>query len=83
MLHGELELPEAGEMSRMIPTFRIALMLAVGFMVCAPSAEAQVDNAQAPDVIFVNGKIVTVNQDFDVVEALAVKEGTDHCPGQK
>ncbi|MEE8161143.1 MAG: amidohydrolase family protein, partial [Acidobacteriota bacterium] len=62
-------------MSRMIPIFRIALMLAVGFMVCAPSAEAQVDNAQAPDVIFVNGKIVTVNQDFDVVEALAVKEG--------
>ena len=62
-------------MNRMIPTFQIALMVAVSFMVCAPSAEAQVDNAQAPDVIFVNGKIVTVNQDFDVVEAVAVKEG--------
>jgi predicted amidohydrolase YtcJ len=30
---------------------------------------------QAPDVIYYNGRIVTVNASFDVVEALAVRDG--------
>jgi predicted amidohydrolase YtcJ len=54
--------------------FRVAPMLAVDLILCASVAGAQVD-LRVPDVIFVNGKIVTVNQDFDLVEALAAKEG--------
>jgi len=55
--------------------FAIAAIAAIGFLIGVPYTGAQVDTAQAPDVIFVNGKIATVNQGFDIVEALAVKEG--------
>ena len=51
----------------------IVAILAIGFIICVPYPGAQVDNAQAPDVIFVNGKIATVNQDFDIVAAC------NHC----
>lgn len=47
-------------------------MVAIGFTV---RARAQLDNLPAPDVIFVQGKIVTVDRNFEVVEAVAVKEG--------
>ena len=53
----------------------IAAIVAIGFMIGVPYTGAQGDNTQAPDVIFVNGKIATVNPGFDIVEALAVKEG--------
>ncbi len=62
-------------MSKTMNAFTNVAILAIGFMICVPYTGAQVDNAQAPDVIFVNGKIATVNQGFDIVEALAVKEG--------
>ena len=59
-------------MRRILPTFGIALLAAIGFSV---RGQAQLGNLQAPDVIFVQGKIVTVDRNFEVVEALAVKEG--------
>jgi predicted amidohydrolase YtcJ len=59
-------------MNKTMHAFAIA---AIGFMFCVSHASAQVDNPQAADIIFVNGKIATVNQNFDIVEALAVKEG--------
>ena len=36
---------------------------------------ASVPDALAPDVILLNGKIVTVDQDFSVAEALAIRDG--------
>ena len=39
------------------------------------AVRAQEGESLAPDVIFVQGKIVTVNHDFEVVEAIAVKSG--------
>ncbi len=59
-------------MRRILPAFGIVLVVAIGFTV---RARAQLDNLPAPDVIFVQGKIVTVDRNFEVVEALAVKEG--------
>ena len=59
-------------MRRLVPVFGIVLVVAIGFTV---RARAQLDNLQAPDVIFVQGKIVTVDSNFEVVEAVAVKEG--------
>ena len=62
-------------MNKTMHAFAIAAIAAIGFMIGVPYTGAQVDNTQAADVIFVNCKIVTVNQGFDIVEALAVKEG--------
>ncbi len=62
-------------MNKTMHAFAIAAIAAIGFMIGVPYMGAQGDNAQAPDVIFVNGKIATVNPGFDIVEALAVKEG--------
>ena len=59
-------------MRRISPVLGIVLVVAIGFTV---GARAQPDNLQAPDVIFVQGKIVTVDSNFEVVEAVAVKEG--------
>ena len=42
-------------------------------------------NAQAPDAVLVNGKIVTVDDRFTIAQALAIKTrrapAHDHCPG--
>ncbi len=51
----------------------LAAILAIGFIIRIPYRGTQVDNAQAPNVIFVNDKIATVNQDFDSVAAC------NHC----
>jgi predicted amidohydrolase YtcJ len=45
-----------------------ATALCLGFVAFAPMAYA----AQAPDVIYVNGKVVTVNASFDITQAVAV-----------
>ncbi len=60
-------------MNRKLHAFWIIPALAVGLVWFTASAGAQVESAQAPDIIFVNGKVVTVNQDFEVVEALHQK----------
>ena len=62
-------------MNKTMHACAIAAIVAIGFMIGVPYTGAQGDNTQAPDVIFVNGKIATVNPGFDIVEALAVKEG--------
>ena len=49
-------------MNKTMHAFAIAAIAAIGFMIGVPYTGAQVDNTQAADVIFVNGKIVTVNQ---------------------
>lgn len=41
-------------------------------LVLALALLAQVSVAQAPDTVFVNGKVLTVDEDFSVVEAVAV-----------
>ena len=62
-------------MNKISDAFWITSALALGLIASTASAAAQVEAAQAPDVIFVNGKVVTVNPAFEVVEALAVKDG--------
>jgi predicted amidohydrolase YtcJ len=62
-------------MNRKLHAFWIIPALAVGLVWFTASAGAQVQSAQGPDIIFINGKVVTVNQDFEVVEAVAVKGG--------
>ena len=62
-------------MNKTMPACAIAAIVAIGFIIGVPYTGAQGDNTQAPDVIFVNGKIATVNPGFEIVEALAVKEG--------
>src|SRR5262249_55293347 len=46
-----------------------ACALALAIVVAAPFAAA----AQAPDVVLVNGKIVTVDDRFTIAQALAIK----------
>ena len=62
-------------MNRFVHTCWITSALTMGLVLFSASAGAQVESAQAPDIIFVNGKVATVNQDFEVVEAVAVKGG--------
>ena len=60
-------------MNKTMHALALSAILAIGFIIRVPYTGAQVDNAQAPDVIFVNGKIATVNQDLDIVGAC------NHC----
>ena len=48
----------------------VAATVVFGATACTP-----VSNSEAPDAVFYNGKIATVNADFEMVEAVAVNEG--------
>jgi len=53
-----------------IRSFLLIVMLSVFAAACGGS----VPNALAPDTILVNGKIVTVDADFSIVEAVAIRD---------
>lgn len=40
-----------------------------------PAATPTVNNANAPDLVMVNGKVLTVDANFTIAEALAIKDG--------
>ena len=50
--------------------FAFAAIVALGVAGCT-----QVSNSGAPDIVYHNGKIATVNANFEMVEAVAVDEG--------
>src|SRR5262245_4695715 len=53
---------------------RVALTVTVCACYCAETVRAQAPDV-APDEIFYNGKIITVDRDFRIEQAVAVKAG--------
>lgn len=52
--------------------YRMTSILCIATLVAAGAARGE---TLAPDAVYYNGKIVTVNQELDVVEAVAIREG--------
>jgi predicted amidohydrolase YtcJ len=52
---------------------RLAEMLAIGLLVLGAAPAAT--QTQAPDTVLLNGKIVTVDDRFSIVQALAIRDG--------
>lgn len=57
----------------------VTAAIATGFTVSAAGANAQ---TAAPDTIYFNGKIVTVDRQFAIVEAVAVIDGKFSAVGK-
>lgn len=58
-----------------VATLRGVAVASIGALLGAASAHAATPPALSPDVIYHNGKIVTANEQFDIVRALAVRDG--------
>ncbi len=56
-------------------TSLLAILLLLVLNHCAPV----VPDALAPDLVLHNGKIVTVDEDFSIAEAVAIKDGRKVC----
>ena len=52
--------------------YTVILAVALGSVTCGAAGSS---DALAPDVVFHNGKIATVNAEFEMVEAVAVRDG--------
>ena len=54
---------------------KAAVLKCTVILAVAPGGAAGSSDALAPDVVFHNGKIATVNAEFEMVEAVAVHDG--------
>jgi hypothetical protein len=54
---------------------RISFILSVGLLLISTHCSTSTPDALAPDLILHNGKIVTVDGDFSVAQAVAIKNG--------
>ena len=51
-----------------------SFLLMIALTVFAAACGGSVPNALAPDTILINGKIVTVDTDFSIAEAVAIRD---------